>query len=126
VPGGEFRFAYHAEDYEGTVRFYEDDLGLEVVGQWDRGPDDKGPLFGAASGIIEILTIPNGGRTVPPRGALVIEVEDVDAWHSRLRHAGLAIEQTPKDESWGHRDLILTDPNGLRLVLFSPIGTSAR
>jgi catechol 2,3-dioxygenase-like lactoylglutathione lyase family enzyme len=117
----EFRFAYHAEDYEATVGFYEGVLDLGVVHRWDRGPDDKGTLFGAASGIIEILKLPSYAEFVPPRGAVVIEVDDVDAPHDRLRQTGLAIKQKPTDKPSGHRDLVLADPNGLVLVFFSPV-----
>jgi catechol 2,3-dioxygenase-like lactoylglutathione lyase family enzyme len=119
MPSGEFRFAYNTPDFEGTFEFYADGLALEVIERWHRGPDDQGALFRAAAGIIEILSLPSGEQHVPPRGSVLIEVEDVDAWHARLREGGLAIEQPPTDRPWGHRDLTLDDPNGLRIVLFS-------
>ena len=119
MPGGEFRFAYNTPDYQRTFDFYADGLGLELIERWDRGPDDQGALFRAASGVIEILSVPKGREHAPPRGSVLIEVEAVDAWHSRLRERGMAIEQPPTDEPWGHRDLALEDPNGLRVVLFS-------
>lgn len=116
---GEFRFAYQAEDYEATLAFYEA-LGLQDLGRWDRGADDKGALFGAASGMIEILKLPADERFVAPQGAVLIEVDDVDAWHERARGAGIAVDQKPTDRPWGHRDLTVSDPNGLRLIFFSP------
>jgi catechol 2,3-dioxygenase-like lactoylglutathione lyase family enzyme len=119
MPSREFRFAYRTPDYQETFGFYAEDLGLEVIERWDRGPDDQGALFRAASGIIEILSLPRGGKPAPPGGSVLIEVEDLDAWDARLRERGLAIEQPPTDEPWGHRDLALVDPNGLRVVLFS-------
>jgi catechol 2,3-dioxygenase-like lactoylglutathione lyase family enzyme len=119
MPSREFRFAYSTPDYQQTFGFYAEGLGLEVIERWDRGPDDQGALFRAASGIIEILSLPSSGKHAPPGGSVLIEVEDVDAWDARLRERGLAIEQPPTDEPWGHRDLALEDPNGLRVVLFS-------
>jgi len=121
VRGGEFRFAFYAHDYDATVSFYKDDLALPIVDGWDRGPDDKGAIFRAASGLIEILTLPAGKEFVAPRGSLLIEVEDVDACHDRAQQRGLRVTQQPTDKPWGHRDLVLADPNGLRLVLFSSI-----
>ena len=50
---------------------------------------------------------------------MLIEVDDVDGWHTRLKEKGLEMDQPPTDQPWGHRDLALEDPNGLRLVLFS-------
>ncbi len=38
---GEFRVAYFTPDYDATVRFYRDGLGLPLVNDWDRGPDDR-------------------------------------------------------------------------------------
>lgn len=119
MTAGEFRFAFYPEDYEATVAFYRQDLQLEVLEAWDRGTHDRGTLFAAASGIIEAVQQPGEQAFARPRGALVIEVEDVDAWHALARSKGLPIEQEPTDKPWGHRDLRLIDPNGLVLVFFS-------
>ena len=53
---GQFRFSYFTPDYETTVAFYREGLGLPVIEFWDRNPEDRGTLFGAASGLIEVLT----------------------------------------------------------------------
>ncbi len=45
----EFRCVFFARDYESTVAFYRDGLELPVVETWDRGRDDRGTLFRAAS-----------------------------------------------------------------------------
>ncbi len=58
---GQFRFAYFTSEFEATVAFYRDALGLRVIESWDRNPEDRGVLFGAASGIIEILALPRNG-----------------------------------------------------------------
>jgi catechol 2,3-dioxygenase-like lactoylglutathione lyase family enzyme len=119
MPGEEFRFAYHTPSYRETFEFYAEGLGLELIESWDRDVDDQGALFRAASGIIEILSLPSGEPHAAPGGSVLIEVDDVDGWHARLSERGLAIEQPPTDRPWGHRDLALEDPNGLRVVLFS-------
>ncbi|MGH2963798.1 MAG: VOC family protein [Solirubrobacterales bacterium] len=121
MQSGEFRFAYYAEDYEATISFYEDDLGFKVAHRWNRGSDDAGTLFSAASGLVEILRLPRGQTFGRQRGAVVIEVDDVDAWSDRLRQAAVSIDQQPTDKPWGHRDLVIHDPSGLRLVFFSPL-----
>ena len=46
---------FEARDYEAAVAFYRDGLGLPVVYSWDRGAD-RGSFFGAASGIIEVVS----------------------------------------------------------------------
>jgi len=122
----QFRFAYFTPDFESTVAFYRDDLELPVVGSWDRGPDDRGALFGAASGIIEVLARPQSGVSShlfddrPPQGAfMVIEVADVEELHRKALDKNLPIQQELKNQSWGHRSFCLREPNGLTLYLFT-------
>ena len=54
----EFRFVFFARDYERTLAYYRDGLGLPIRDSWDSGPDDQGTVFAAASGLIEVLKLP--------------------------------------------------------------------
>src|SRR5712675_1731871 len=92
---GQFRFAYFTPLYEATVAFYRDGLDLPVIEAWDRSPEDRGTLFGAASGLIEVLALPQSGRADhlfdarPPQGAfMVIEVNEVVASYQRVKEKG--------------------------------------
>ena len=131
VSGRQFRFSYFTSEYEATVAFYRDGLGLPILESWDRNPDDRGTLFAAASGVIEVLARPRGAEPAhlwdrrPPQGAfMVIEVEDVDAEYRRAVGKGLSIWQELADQEWGHRGFCLVEPNGLVLYLFSEIAGS--
>jgi catechol 2,3-dioxygenase-like lactoylglutathione lyase family enzyme len=126
---GQFRFAYFTRAYEATLEFYRDGLELPVIESWDRGPDDRGTLFGAASGIIEVLELPGSGRAShlfddrPPQGAfVVIEVDDVEARFRRAVEKCLRIKQELTDQEWGHRSFCLSEPNGLTLYFFREAG----
>ena len=126
---GEFRFAYFTPDYEATVAFYRDGLELPVLDRWDRSRDDRGTVFGAASGMIEVLALPKGGEMSsplwdqrPPQGAfMVVEVDRVEERHRQAVEKGLAVTQGLKDQSWGHRSFSVREPNGLLLYFFSPL-----
>ena len=125
---GEFRFAYFTPKYEATVEFYREGLELPVRGSWDRNRDDRGTVFAAASGLIEVLALPESGASShlwdhrPPQGAfMVIEVDDVDAQHRRAVDKGVPISQELKTQSWGHRTFCVQDPNGLTLYFFQPV-----
>ncbi len=119
---GQFRFAFYAKDFESTVAFYRDGLELPLLRSWDRGADDQGALFAAASGAIEVLKNPSGQTFMAPQGAwMYFEVDDVDRWHQRVRQKGLPVKQDLADWPWGHRGFSVTDPNGLEVVLFSVI-----
>ena len=124
----QFRCVFNAKDYEASVTFYRDGLGLEVVSAWDRGPGDRGTLFRAATGIIEVVSrsgLPGpdaASRQVAPQGvSVMIEIDDVEAFHSHCQAKGLPIDEPLKDLPWGHRRFSLTDPDGLRLQFFSEI-----
>jgi predicted enzyme related to lactoylglutathione lyase len=118
---GEFRFVCHVVDFETTISFYRDALGLEIVGGWDRGADDRGMLFKAASGIIEILRTHQNDP--PPTGAwLLIEVSDITELYQRVRQMGLTLREELFDTPWGHRRFVVADPNGVNLAFFSYIG----
>ena len=120
MSSGEFRFVYVAKDYQETIAFYRDGLELPIVGGWDRGPDDKGTLFGAASGIIEVIRNPDREAVEPPVGAwLLVEVDDVDESYQRAREKGLPIPQELINTAWGSRLFSISDPNGIKVDFFS-------
>ena len=55
----QFRCAFFTDQFETTVDFYKSTLGFEVGETWDRTADDKGAVFLAGGGMIEVLTMPN-------------------------------------------------------------------
>ncbi len=60
-----------------------------------------------------------------PRGVLVtIEVDDVDAIHSRAGARGLEIVSAMRDEPWGQRHFITVDPDGLAVDVVKMIPPS--
>jgi catechol 2,3-dioxygenase-like lactoylglutathione lyase family enzyme len=122
---GQFRFAYFVSDYDRTVAFYREGLELPVLESWDRGPEDRGTLFSAASGVIEVLARPKEGDSRDPWDVrrpqgpfMIIEVEDPEARYARAVQKGLAIRQPLTDLPWGHRSFCVTEPDGLVLCFF--------
>ncbi len=118
VPG-EFRAVWFPRDYDAAVAFYRDTLGLEQVGGWDRGPEDKGALLAAGSGIVELIQLHEGQAYVAPTGVgLYVEVDDVDELYERLAVHALS---RPEHRPWGHRVFSVADPDGVEVTLFSPV-----
>jgi catechol 2,3-dioxygenase-like lactoylglutathione lyase family enzyme len=70
-------------------------------------------------------TIPAAGRG--QAGGLLInfEVEDVEDVHDRLRAEGLPILLSLRDEAFGQRHFITSDPNGVLIDVIRPIPPSA-
>lgn len=126
LSSGQFRFGYFTAHYEATLAFYRDGLDFPVVEAWDRGPDDRGTLFAAANGIVEVLALPASGDcshlwdSRPPQGVfMAIEVNQVDDSYRRVLQKQLPIQQELRDQTWGHRSFCVQDPNGLTLYFFS-------
>ncbi len=115
----EFRFSFHTMKYKETVSFYKDLLELPVVKTWNRGFNDSGHLFQAASGLIVVLQ--SATKQVEPlKDALIlIQVEDLDAYLQKLKQKRVSILQAIQKREWGHRDFKISDPNGLILGFYS-------
>ena len=125
---GQFRFAYFARDYEATVAFYRGGLEFPVIESWDRSPDDRGILFSAASGIIEVLAFPRSGGSShlwddrPPQGVfMVIEVEDLEGRYQRAVEKGFIIKQGLTLQDWGHKSFCVSGPDGLTHYFFREV-----
>lgn len=116
---GQFRIIFRAKDYEETVEFYRQGLELPIEHTWDNGPDQRGTVFQAASGLIEVIALPEGETFTPAQGLEIgYEVEDVDAWYARAQEKGLPIRGEIADKPWGQRTFSLTDPVGIKVILY--------
>lgn len=110
----------HTKNYETMVRFYRDNLDMDVTLSWDE-PDNRGTLlaFGGKAGNTVVEVIELGNEAVPGvqpvNVALSIEVDDVDAWHDELIKRKIAIARKLEDAPWGHRSFGIDDPDGFRI-----------
>lgn len=122
LPNGQFRLVFFPKDYAASVAFYRDGLTLPIDHDWDYGSGDKGTVFIAASGMIEVMGLAEGAQYVKPQGlGVLIQVDDADRWHQLAKERGLTITQAPTSYPWGHRVLRLADPDGVIVSLFSTI-----
>ena len=71
-------------------------------------------------------TIPKVGRGRVSGLLLNFEVEDPDAVHDRLKAAGLPILVSLRDEAYGQRHFITSDPNGVLIDIIKPIPPSGK
>jgi predicted enzyme related to lactoylglutathione lyase len=111
-----FHFMFEAVDYEPTVAFYRDVLGLPIVGAWDRGRD-RGTMFAAAAGVVEVQG-DLAGRLGPKARGVAIEVADVDAVYAAVVARGGSVLLPPTDRPWGTRETIILDPAGNGVCFF--------
>lgn len=116
---GQFRFVFTAQDFDRSTGFYGGTLGLEVSASWDE--HGRGIIFLATgTGQIEIFEHVDAGSPPVPTGMkLAWEVDGVDAEFARLAAAGVTILEEPADRPWGHRNMTISDPDGINITLFT-------
>ncbi len=104
------RVLYRPVDYETSVAFYRDVLGLHIFREWATGT-----VFFLGGGLLELSR--SAGRVTDDKLSLWLHVRDVDAEFNRLAGAGVEVVEAPVDEPWGLREARIRDPDGLVLVL---------
>ena len=77
----------------------------------------RGAIYGTGGEtVIELLDVADAR---PVTGVFCgIEVADARAWAATLERAGATVVEPLAEQPWGHRNLGVVDPNGLRLVFF--------
>ena len=82
-------------EFEKTLHFYQDVLGLEPVRSWGEG-ENAGAMLSTGDGLLEIFA---SGRKLP-QGAIrhfALRTERVDDCVAAVRDAGYPITVEPKD-----------------------------
>lgn len=51
-----------------------------------------------------------------------VEVENVDTYFEWVKRSGVEPRISPRDWPWGKREFVVKDPDGYKLVFFSPVG----
>ncbi|MCB5203710.1 VOC family protein [Neorhizobium sp. T786] len=113
---------------EQTASFYVEHFGFEPLFETDwyvhlQSKESPTVTLAILDGSHE--TIPQAGRGKVSGLLLNFEVEDVDAVYGRLKSAGLPILLDIRDEDFGQRHFITTDPNGVLIDIIKPIPPSA-
>lgn len=98
-------------DYERTLAFYRDDLGLAVHREYGAGT-----VFFAGQSLIEIAAHGGSGASDNFDGALWLQVRDIESTTKELRDRGVPIEREAVKESWGLIEMWLRDPDGVPIV----------
>jgi lactoylglutathione lyase len=122
----ELRLAITVSDYAAALRFWRDALGLPMVREFGDG-DARGGILDAGRATIEIVTQAQAdaidrievGRPLGAALRLAMEVEDSTATAQRLASAGGENVGEAVTTPWGHRNVRLTSPEGLKITLFT-------
>jgi catechol 2,3-dioxygenase-like lactoylglutathione lyase family enzyme len=124
----ELRFAFFTRDFDRSVSFYRDILGMTYLNGWDR-PDGKGALLSVSDAVVfEIYTAAQGKTcTGPPPVAINLALrlanrEKVDQFFTALERTGIRLSGPPENRAWGHRSFIVYDPDDVPVHIFCELG----
>lgn len=110
----------------GLVQFYEQVTNLTAVRYTEDFAELRLPSCTLA--IASARTVPFGGDVAPSASShsAIIEfrVEDVDRDFERLRTLGSFVLE-PTTMPWGNRSMVLRDPDGNLVNLFTPVSPEA-
>lgn len=98
-------------DYEPTVAYYRDTIGLPLVDGWDRD-GSRGAVFAVGgTGRIEVEEV--AAAPTPPR--LALEYPTVAALEALSGRTGGLVERHGR----GHHGMSVSDPDGREIYLWS-------
>jgi len=101
--------AIRATDFEATVRFYEEGLGMVRKFGWGEG-DSRASLMDTGDGNYIEIFCGRGAGEIPEGGILhyALRVDDADAAYARAMKAGATSVVEPKDASPANADRPIT------------------
>ncbi|TIW43026.1 MAG: glyoxalase [Mesorhizobium sp.] len=114
-------------DVAGTKEFYVEHFAFKPLFESDwyvhlQSTEDRRVNLGIVHGDHE--TIPEEGRGRTSGLLINFEVGDPDAVYERVVAAGLPILRSLRDEPFGQRHFITSDPNGVLIDVIKPIPLS--
>lgn len=102
-------------DFERSVAFYGDTLGLSIYREYGVGGRRTGVVFFLGGGYLELSR--SGTGTSEGAVTLWLQVPDVAVEHQRLAARGVPVAQAPQRMPWGLIEMWATDPDGHRLCI---------
>jgi catechol 2,3-dioxygenase-like lactoylglutathione lyase family enzyme len=112
---------FYASDLKATADFYRK-FGFDVQESAD-GTRIKMGDFTLAF-IDENATQIKNESGMKPKGLGIytyVEVDDVDAHFAFVKQNGVAPRTEPKTWPWGKREFVVKDPDGYKMVFYSPV-----
>ncbi len=116
--------ALFVENFEATVEFYTEVMGMAV--EWQPDADNVYLCSGCDNLALHRAgdaKRPVAGQRLDHIGFIVSCAQDVDAWHDFLKENGAAIKAAPRTHRDGARSFYFLDPDGnlVQMIHHPPI-----
>ena len=121
----ELRVALTTSDYERSIKFYCDGLGLEPAAIWNNG-GGRALILDMGNATLEIFdetqaeTIDQieAEQRISGQIRFALEVPDLKVAMERLLEHGATLVHPPIITPWGDYNVRLQDPDGMQITLF--------
>ena len=121
----ELRVAFTVRDFERSVKFYCNGLGIEPAAIWNNG-DGHALVLHMGSATLELFdeaqaeTIDSleAGERVSGQIRFALQVPNLTAAMERLLAHGATLVHPPIITPWGDYSVRLQDPDGMQITLF--------
>ena len=121
----ELRVALTSSDYERSVKFYCDGLGLEPTAIWNNG-GGRALILDMGNATLEIFdetqaeTIDQieAEQRISGQVRFALEVPDLKVAMAQLLEHGATLVHPPIITPWGDYNVRLQDPDGMQITLF--------
>ena len=121
----ELRVALTVSNFERSVKFYSEGLGLEPAAIWDNG-QGQALILEMSQATLEIFdekqaqTIDQieAEKRVSGQIRFALQVPDLNAAMERLLAHGATLVHPPVTTPWGDFNVRLQDPDGMQITLF--------
>jgi len=121
----ELRVALTARDFERSVKFYCDGLGLEPAQIWNNG-EGRAFILNMGNATLELFDEAQAetidqivtGRRVSGQIRFALQVPDLNTAVERLLAHGATLVHPPIVTPWGDYNARLQDPDGMQITLF--------
>ena len=121
----ELRVALTAKDYERSVKFYCDGLGLEPAALWNNGGGQalildmgKATLEVFDEAQAETIDQIEAGKRISGQIRFALQVPDLKIAMEKLLAHGATLVHPPVTTPWGDYNVRLQDPDGMQITLF--------
>jgi catechol 2,3-dioxygenase-like lactoylglutathione lyase family enzyme len=121
----ELRVALTTGDYDRSVKFYCDGLGLEPAALWNNG-GGRALILNMGNATLELFDEAQAqtidqietGQRVSGQIRFALQVHDLHAAMDRLLAYGAILVHPPIVTPWGDYNVRLQDPDGMQITLF--------
>ena len=121
----ELRVAFTVRDFERSVKFYSEGLGIEPAAIWNNDGGQALMLnMGNATLEVfdetqaEVIDQLEAGERISGQIRFALQVPDLNAAMQRLLAHGATLVHEPVITPWGDYNVRLQDPDGMQITLF--------